>query len=105
MEMNQLNSSYIGAEYTMSIISGKWKPLIIYHLRQGTKRYGQIKRLVPDASPKVLIQQLKELEHDGIINRKSYPEVPPKVEYSVTAKGRSLYPVLDLLWFWSHQKL
>lgn len=84
-------------EYTASIISNKWKVLILRDLITGTKRYNELNRSVVGISAKVLTQNLKSLEADGIITRKVYPIVPPKVEYSLTAKGHDLKSVLDTM--------
>ncbi len=82
-------------EYTASIISNKWKVLILRDLILGTKRYNELNRSVVGISAKVLTQNLKDLENDGIVLRKVYPVVPPKVEYSLTEKGQELKEVLD----------
>lgn len=82
-------------EYTASIISNKWKVLILRNLIDGTKRYNELNRSVVGISAKVLTQNLKDLEQDGIVSRKVYPVVPPKVEYSLTEKGKELKGVLD----------
>lgn len=84
-------------EYTASIISNKWKVLILRDLIDGTKRYNELNRSVVEISAKVLTQNLKDLEKDGIIIRKVYPVVPPKVEYSLTDKGKELKGVLDMM--------
>lgn len=84
----------------VDIIGGKWKILIIYHLLAGTLRFGEIKRLIPGITQKMLTQQLRELEDESIVHRKVYPEVPPKVEYSLTRLGRSLEPVFTSLCQW-----
>lgn len=84
-------------EYTASIISNKWKVLILRDLITGTKRYNELHRLVVGISAKVLTQNLKALEKDGIVLRKVYPVVPPKVEYSLTEKGRELKGVLEMM--------
>lgn len=84
-------------EYTASIISNKWKVLILRDLIDGTKRYNELNRSVVGISAKVLTQNLKDLEQDGIITRKVYPVVPPKVEYSLTEKGKELKGILDLM--------
>ncbi|SHJ71042.1 winged helix-turn-helix transcriptional regulator [Propionispora hippei] len=87
--------------YTLSIISSKWKWLLLYKLFQnGVQRYGEIKRSIPPITHKMLSQQLKELEEESLINRKEYPQVPPKVEYSLTTKGETLIPVLELMSQW-----
>lgn len=84
-------------EYTASIISNKWKVLILRDLITGTKRYNELNRSVVGISAKVLTQNLKDLETDGIVARKVYPVVPPKVEYSLTEKGKELKGILDLM--------
>jgi DNA-binding HxlR family transcriptional regulator len=84
-------------------IGGKWKLSILYHLFKGTKRYGEIRRLVPKATERMLTLQLRELEAAGIVLRTVYPEVPPKVEYSLTELGWSLEPVLQTMLNWSEK--
>ena len=79
-------------EATMKIIGGKYKGVIIGHLIDKTLRYSELKKLIPHATPKMLIQQLKALEADGIVQRKLYPIVPPKTEYSLTQRGETLIP-------------
>lgn len=87
-------------------IGGKWKLLIIFNLKhEGTIRYAALHRLIPAISQKVLTAQLKDLESNGFINRKVYPEVPPRVEYSLTKLGLSLYPVLNSMAAWSKENL
>lgn len=84
-------------EYTASIISNKWKVLILRDLFEGTKRYNELTRSVVGISAKVLTQNLRDLESDGIISRKVYPEVPPRVEYSITDIGLELKEILDVM--------
>lgn len=84
-------------EYTASMIANKWKILILRDLMEGTKRYNELTRTVRGISAKVLTENLRELEKDGIIQRKVYPVVPPKVEYSMTEKGNELKPIIDLM--------
>lgn len=92
---------YCCVELTLQIVGGKWKPIILWHLgNEGTKRFGELKKLIPNVTQKMLTQQLRELEGDGIINRKVYPQVPPKVEYSLTLLGQSIMPVLEKLCQW-----
>jgi DNA-binding HxlR family transcriptional regulator len=86
-------------------IGGKWKLSILYHLFQGTKRYGELKRLVPKATERMLTLQLRELEAAGIVQRTVYAEVPPKVEYSLTEMGLTLKPVLQTMLTWSENYL
>jgi DNA-binding HxlR family transcriptional regulator len=85
---------------TLDIIGGKWKPVILYYLKDETLRFGELQRSVPHATKRMLTLQLRELEHDGIINRKVFEQVPPKVEYSLTRYGRTLAPILDLMAAW-----
>ena len=89
-----------GLDAALFVLGGKWKPLILYHLAHGTRRYGELRRAVGSVSDKVLIQQLKELQADGIIARLDYGEIPPKVEYSRTAFGRTLGKALVPLCEW-----
>ncbi|PCD01587.1 transcriptional regulator [Sphingomonas spermidinifaciens] len=94
-----------GLDATLRLISGKWKPLIIYFLRDEPNRYGELKRAVRGVSDKVLIQQLKELEADGIVVRRDYREVPPRVDYALTPLGRSLAGALTPLCEWGSANL
>jgi DNA-binding HxlR family transcriptional regulator len=87
-------------ETTLGIIGGKWKPLILYYLTQGTRRFNELKRMLPHVTQQMLTLQLRELERDGIVRRKVYAEVPPKVEYSLTDLGRSLEPILLAMLAW-----
>ncbi|WKY43741.1 helix-turn-helix domain-containing protein [Eubacteriaceae bacterium ES2] len=88
-------------EVTLEILSGKWKALLIWQLNlHGAVRYNEFKRLIPEITPKMLSQQLKDLEKNGLINRKVYHEVPPMVEYSLTHTGKDLIPILELMDQW-----
>ncbi|WP_224483045.1 winged helix-turn-helix transcriptional regulator [Robertkochia aurantiaca] len=87
--------------HTMNIIGNKWKPIIIYLLSNGPMRFGKLNALVPTISKKVLTTQLKELENDELIIRKSYAEIPPRVEYSLSEKAKGLLPVLKELSQWA----
>ncbi len=90
-------------EYTVSIIGGKWKIRIIYWLvEKGVLRYGELKKLIPNITHKMFSSQLKELEADGIIERKEYSQIPPKVEYSTSDKGRSLMPIIEMMCDWGN---
>ena len=93
-----------GFHYTLSLISGKYKMVILYCLMEfGTVRYSALKRYIGSISHKTLSAALKELERDGLILREVYPQIPPKVEYSLSDKGRSLMPVLDGLCLWGEE--
>lgn len=87
-------------EYTISLISGKWKVILIKELSKKPMRYGELLKEIPAISSKVLIQHLRELEEDGLIDRKIFPEIPPKVEYSLNERGRSLYNIFIELRKW-----
>ena len=87
-------------EGTLRYIDGKWKGVVLYHLFEGTLRFNEIRRRIPNYTQRMLTNQLRELEADGLIARKIYPEVPPKVEYSLTPRGRSLGPVITALKEW-----
>lgn len=90
---------------TIRLIGGKYKALILWHLTYKTIRFSELKKLVPDATPKMFTQQLRELEGDGLLERTVYPVVPPRVEYSLTEKGRSLYPILEAMFNWGTSEL
>ncbi len=97
-------SYYCAIELTLLVIGGKWKPIILWHLfRDGTLRFGQLKKTMPNITQKMLTQQLRELEADGMVDRKVYPQVPPKVEYSLTELGESVSPLLEKLCSWGHK--
>ena len=89
-----------GLNATLRIISGKWKPLVLFFLRSGPRRYGELKRLIDGVSDKVLIQSLKDLEADRVLARTSYNEVPPRVDYKLTPLGRSLADAIVPLCNW-----
>lgn len=94
-------------ETTLLLIGEKWKVLILRDLMGGTKRFGELKKSISGISQKVLTQQLRAMEEDGLVTRKVYAEVPPRVEYSLTEVGSSLKPILDSMWAWGerYQKL
>lgn len=85
---------------TLHLIGGKYKALLLWHLSGRILRFSQLRQLVPEATPKMLTQQLRELEQDGLINRKVYPVVPPKVEYRLTPLGESFFPILEAMYNW-----
>ncbi|KAA8827027.1 transcriptional regulator [Bifidobacterium tissieri] len=90
-------------EVTLTLISDKWKMLIVRDLLDGTKRFGELRRSIGNISQKVLTSNLRQMEEDGLVNRKVYAEVPPRVEYSLTETGRSLKLVVDAMWQWGEQ--
>lgn len=90
-------------EMTLKVIGGKWKLVILCHLMDGVKRFGELRRGMPDITQKMLTQQLRELEEDGIITRKVYNQVPPKVEYSLTEYGVTMEEVLDVMADWGYK--
>ncbi len=87
-------------ETTLMLISSRWKVLIIRDLLEGTKRFGELKKSIGDVSQKVLTAHLRSMESDGLLTRKVYPEVPPRVEYTLTETGYSLKPILDAMLAW-----
>ncbi len=89
----------------LQLIGGKWKPVILYCLRSEKRRFGEIAARIPDLSRKVLTQQLKELEEDGLVTRKQYNEIPPRVEYELTDLGKSLAPVLNEMEKWGLENI
>jgi DNA-binding HxlR family transcriptional regulator len=92
------------AERTLDIIGGRWKVLILWQLFQGKRRFSELFRAVDGITQKMLTQQLRELEKDGIVHRQVYPQIPPKVEYSLTPLGASLRPVVDAMCEWGLQQ-
>lgn len=87
----------------LSVISGKWKLFIVFHLMGGTRRFGELRRLIPAVTQQMLTAQLRELEADGLVARKVYPVVPPRVEYSLTPLGEALRAVTDALMVWGER--
>ena len=87
-------------EATLSVIGGRWKPILICHLLDGRKRFGELRRLTPNATERMITLQLRELEADGVLSRHVFAEVPPRVEYEATDFGRSLEPILLLMQEW-----
>ena len=96
----QNNAQQCPVTAALSVIGGKWKVIILWHLQDGVKRFGELQRLVKGISQKMLTQELRDLEECGLVSRKVYPVVPPKVEYSLTDTGWSLKPVLEQLSEW-----
>jgi DNA-binding HxlR family transcriptional regulator len=97
MDCNSTNCPVVA---TLSMIGGKYKALILWHLVEETRRFGELQRLIPQATQKMLTQQLRELEQSHLVIRTVYPVVPPKVEYSLSDLGRSIKPILDAMCEW-----
>lgn len=96
-----IDPSVCPISYTLSMVGGKWKWVLMWILStKGIQRYGEIQKCLPNITHKILIQHLKELEANGLISRKEYSQVPPKVEYSLTEKGQTLIPILELMSEW-----
>ncbi|MGE4552417.1 MAG: winged helix-turn-helix transcriptional regulator [Desulfovibrionaceae bacterium] len=88
-------------ELAIAVMGGKWKPVILYHLgRAGVLRYGELRRALPEVTDRMLTRQLRELEADGLVHREVYRQVPPRVEYTLTAQGRGLMPILEAMRDW-----
>lgn len=90
--------------YAMSKIGGKWKPLILSRINVGVNRFGMLQRAIPTISKQMLTAQLRELEEDGLINRKIFAEIPPRVEYSISKNGETLFPVLKAIEEWGREQ-
>ena len=107
MKKDNLKEKYMedtGFAYTMSLISGKYKMIILYILSElKIVRYNELKRIISKISHKTLSVTLKELEKDDLISRKEYPQIPPKVEYSLSKRGKSLIPILDAICVWGEK--
>lgn len=101
MSNDQINNNFsCPVEAALSAIGGKWKGVILYHLQSEKKRFNELRKLIPDITQRMLTKQLRELEADQIINRKIFPEIPPKVEYSLTPFGLTLKPTIQALQSW-----
>jgi DNA-binding HxlR family transcriptional regulator len=92
-------------EAALEVIGGKWKGVILFHLMSGTKRFNELRRMMPNVTQRMLTLQLRELEDDGIVQRMIYQQIPPKVEYSLTEYGRTLEPILHLLKDWGDKNI
>lgn len=90
--------------FTLELIGGKWKTLILWNLIGGKQRFGELRKLLPKCSQRMLTRQLRELEQDGIVKRKIYRQIPPKVEYSLTSAGETLTPILQLACNWGTKR-
>ncbi|MEW2915520.1 helix-turn-helix domain-containing protein [Ruegeria sp. ANG10] len=92
-------------EFAVGMIGGKWKPILLFHLMPGAKRFSELQRLVPHASDRMLTRSLRELEADELVHREVFPEVPVRVEYSLTTDGKALYPILAEMSKWGEKRL
>lgn len=103
----RINNCHYGCavEAALDVIGNKWKGVILFHLLDGTKRFNELRRLIPSVTQRMLTLQLRELEKDEVIARKVYPQVPPKVEYSLTKTGQSLKPIIFALREWGAQMM
>jgi DNA-binding HxlR family transcriptional regulator len=95
---------YCALDVTMNFVGGKWKAIVLWYLRKGAKRFGEIKKLIPPITEKMLSLQLKELEKDGIVKRTIFAEVPPRVEYELTEEGKTLLPLIEEIAAWGRRK-
>ncbi|MBP5467863.1 MAG: helix-turn-helix transcriptional regulator [Candidatus Riflebacteria bacterium] len=100
MNIEKIKKYKCPVEAAMDVVGGKYKAQIVYELISGKKRYNEIQKTLPQATPRMLSKQLKELEEDGVINRILYPVVPPKTEYSLTELGETLVPIVEALCKW-----
>ena len=101
----KIKKAYCAVDYAFQSIGGKYKGRILWVLRDGCLRYGELKRVIIGVTPKMLSQTLKELESDGLIDRKVYLEVPPKVEYSLTETGKELIPFISQMRSWGEKQM
>ncbi|TMW71222.1 winged helix-turn-helix transcriptional regulator [Alteribacter natronophilus] len=100
-----MRSYHMSIEAALEVIGGKWKCLILCHLETGTKRTSELKKLLPDITQKMLTQQLRDLEQDGLVIRDVYKQVPPKVEYRLSEYGKSISPILEAMCHWGKNHL
>ena len=100
MNIEKIKTYNCPVEAAMDVVGGKYKAQIVYELMSGTKRYNEIQKAIPQATPRMLSKQLKELEEDGVLHRELYPVVPPRTEYSLTEFGATLVPIVDALCKW-----
>ena len=104
---NKLNKNFPGCpvEATLSFLDGKWKGVILFHLMEGTLRFNELRRKLPSVTQRMLTKQLRELEESGVVSRKVYPVVPPRVEYALTPLGQTLKPVITALAIWGEENV
>ena len=104
MDRKKALTFHCSVEAAIAVLGGKYKAIIIWHLNvSGVMRYSEIQKAIPQATAKMLSQQLKELESDGIVKRKLYPVVPPKTEYTLTSLGKTLVPIVNAMSSWGHE--
>ena len=104
-EINNIESAACPVTFTMSKIGGKWKPIILYLIDMGENRFGKLQRAIEGISKQMLTKQLRELEVDGILHREIFAQIPPKVVYSITEKGRSLFPIINAMKNWGEKNM
>jgi len=104
LSAQRVNNPKCAVETTVAAIGGKWKPILLFHLLSGAKRYSELQRLVDQASDRMLTRSLRELEEDGLISRQMFAEVPVRVEYDLTTDGRSLMPILMAMSDWGDNR-
>jgi len=105
MKTKQYKKAYCPVDFAFQRVGGKYKGRILWYLKDSILRYGELKRIVEGISPKMLTQALKELEDDGLVTRKVYTEVPPRVEYTITTTGSELIPAIDSMRIWAERQL
>jgi len=105
LQVMMKKNAYCPVDYAFQRIGGKYKGRILWYLKDGVKRYGELKKLVEGVSPKMLTQALKEMEDDGLVTRKAFSEVPPRVEYALSESGLSLIPGIDQLRLWGQKQM
>lgn len=105
MKKAEIKNNNCPVAATLHLIGGKYKALVLWHLSDKILRFGELRKLVPEATPKMLTQQLRELELDELITRTVYPEVPPRVEYGLTERGKTLFPILEAMYLWGAKHL
>ncbi|PQJ79468.1 winged helix-turn-helix transcriptional regulator [Polaribacter porphyrae] len=105
LEKIESNNSTCPVSYCLSMIGGKWKPIILYLISKGINRFGVLNRTIEGISKQMLTKQLREMENDGILSRKIFAEIPPRVEYYVTKKGKSIYPIIEAMRIWGETNI
>lgn len=105
MEKKSVESQACPVTFTMSKIGGKWKPIILFLIDKGANRFGLLQRGIEGISKQMLTRQLRELEEDGFLDRQIYAEIPPRVEYSITELGRSIFPIIGAMRDWGEEQM